>query len=343
MAHLLKIGDKWYGDFTHQGKRIRRALSPFKEEAKLLLPDLVRSVRGLRPGESADMSWGLFRTKYLEFSKANKVADTLYKDTHAFDLVDRHSEIKRLNEMTPELLETLKMKWTEEGETQSIVTRSVKAIKTAMRRAEDLKYVPLQNWRIVKVEEPAGRQNFYTVKQFKTLLKKCDPEWQLCAMLQGRAGLRFGEAFNLEWPDIEWDNKRIRIHSRPGGWRIKGDRKGTAQKFVPLEPDLYDYLWARRKKQGFLIDPEGYRKANGERMTSNWFLNKFRTFFRRAKLVGKPHDLRHTAASWMINAGSTEPEVGAVLGHKPGSKATAIYTHITEQTKHAAIQRMPRL
>lgn len=338
MAQVIKIGSKWYGDFTHKGKRIRRALSPFKEEAKLMLPDLVRSVRGLRPGEAADMSWGLFQTKYLEWSIGNKAKDTAeYKDKRAFALVNEYSGIKRLSEMTPDLLETLKIKWGNAKIKKSTITRAVKAMKTAMRRAEDLKYIPLQNWRIVKVEEPARRETHYDLKQFEKLLRVCTPPWKMATMLQGRGGLRSGEAYILEWKDVDFEGRRLHIYSRPG-WRIKGDKKGNAEKWIPIEPDLYGFLRAHRKKEGFLIEERGY----GERMTLAWFLTKFKVFIKRAGLEGPPHTLRHTCASMMINNGATLEEVGGVLGHK-SRKSTEVYTHLLPATTQRAINRLPRL
>lgn len=337
MAQVVKIGAKWYSDFTHRDKRIRRALSPFKAEAELLLPDLIRRVRGDRAGDSKDISWGLFKSRYLDFAAANKTPNTVYKDTYALGLVDRHAGIRRLGEMTPELLESLKTTWLKEGETSSIVTRSVKAIKTAMRRAEDLNYVPVQNWRIVKVQEAGGRLVHYTLKQFEALLKVCPPPWKMAAMLMGRAGLRSGEAYHLEWPDVDFARRRLHVHSK-GDWRIKGDRKGNASKYVPLDADLGAYLASQRKPEGYLINVAGY----GDRMTSTFFLTKFKKYLRRAGLPGSPHALRHTCAAMMVSNGATLEEVAGVLGHK-NLKTTQIYAHLSHEAKERAINRLPRL
>ena len=337
MATLIKIGRTWFSDFRHRGHRIRRRLSPYKEQARILLPALIRQVRGDSPRDSTDMSWPLFKARYLDFARANKTPNTVYKDQAAFDMVDRECQLRRLAEMTPELLERLKGAWISQGRRPSIVTRSVKALKTAMRKAEDWKYVPLQNWRTVKVEEPGGRLVHYTLDQFRALLKVCPPAWQMAAMLMGRAGIRSGEAWHLEWPDVDFERRRLHVHSRPD-WRIKGDRKGNAEKWIPMDPDLKAYLWKRRKKEGFLIQVSGY----GPRMDSRWFLTKLRKFMRRAGLPGSPHALRHTCASMMVSNGATLEEVAAVLGHR-NLRATMIYSHLSSEAKERAINRLPRL
>jgi len=40
------------------------------------------------------------------------------------------------------------------------------------------------------------------------------------------------------------------------------------------------------------------------------------------------HILRHTFATRLISAGASLPQVGAALGHAPGSSATMIYAHV---------------
>lgn len=48
-------------------------------------------------------------------------------------------------------------------------------------------------------------------------------------------------------------------------------------------------------------------------------------------------DLRHTCASWMIRRGVQLPVIGALLGHRPGSRQTNVYAHLTPDMKHEAV------
>ena len=67
-------------------------------------------------------------------------------------------------------------------------------------------------------------------------------------------------------------------------------------------------------------------------------------YFRAARVAaGMPwlhfHDLRHAAASQMINSGVDLYTVGAVLGHK-SSQSTQRYAHLATDTIRAAIERI---
>lgn len=53
------------------------------------------------------------------------------------------------------------------------------------------------------------------------------------------------------------------------------------------------------------------------------------------------HDLRHSAASEMINSGATLYEVGAVLGHR-SAQSTKRYAHLATDTLAAAVGKIGR-
>ena len=54
------------------------------------------------------------------------------------------------------------------------------------------------------------------------------------------------------------------------------------------------------------------------------------------------HDVRHSAASEMINAGVDLYTVGAVLGHKD-SRSTQRYAHLATDTLAAAVGRIGKI
>jgi site-specific recombinase XerD len=66
--------------------------------------------------------------------------------------------------------------------------------------------------------------------------------------------------------------------------------------------------------------------------------------FRAARAaVGLPHvrfhDLRHTTASWLVNAGVDLYTVGAILGHTAPA-TTARYAHLAHGTLDKAMRKL---
>jgi integrase len=70
-------------------------------------------------------------------------------------------------------------------------------------------------------------------------LEACPSDsWRLLLLLCRLAGLRQGEALALEWSDVDWDRRRLRVRNRVG----KETTKSRARE-VPIEPDLFDRLF----------------------------------------------------------------------------------------------------
>lgn len=58
---------------------------------------------------------------------------------------------------------------------------------------------------------------------------------------------------------------------------------------------------------------------------------------RRSKVNATLHDLRHTAASWMLAAGVDVPSVARILGHTTPSTTLGIYAHALPASESRAI------
>jgi integrase len=76
-----------------------------------------------------------------------------------------------------------------------------------------------------------------------------------------------------------------------------------------------------------------------------WTNEALQSFFRSLALASglrtgpSPHTLRHTAASWLADAGVPEAVVRSILGHAAGSM-TARYTHPSEAALLEALGKL---
>lgn len=332
MATLKKIGKMWYSDLRMGGKRVRRALSIYPKVADQMLADMVDLRKAQKHGNMPkQVSYIYFRERYRDFCRANKATQTQYRDDLAFRMMEKTRPVRNISEITPEFLESLKARWKDEGKTLSVVTRAIKSIKTAMRRAEEWKFVTPQNWRSVKVVEPRGRLLYYSMEEYGRLLKICRGNWLTAALLMGRAGLRSGEAYHLEWQDVDFSRHRIWIHTKEG-WSPKGSK----ERFVDMQAggDLEAYLRSIARPKGFVLGPD--------RMTHGSFLAYFTRLIRKAGLKGSPHTLRHTFASHLVSAGASLEWVGELLGHG-NPRTTKIYAHLMPHATQNAIKLLPKL
>jgi site-specific recombinase XerD len=135
-------------------------------------------------------------------------------------------------------------------------------------------------------------------------------------------GMRKSELLNLEWQDIDFVKKSIRVVNRPGF-----TTKSKKTRDIPLVPALKQLLLPYRKGTGKCFD-----RINMRRQVAR--------IFRTAKL-GKPglHILRHTFASHLIMKGVDLVTVKELLGHSDIA-TTMIYSHVTKNHIGKAIKKL---
>jgi integrase len=139
-------------------------------------------------------------------------------------------------------------------------------------------------------------------------------------VLLSRLGLRAGEVAALELADIDW---------RGGELVVRG--KGRREERLPLPADVGEALagWVRRGRPGCECATVFTRvRAPHRPLTSGGVSHIVAAACRRAGLpVVHAHRLRHTAATGMLRAGASLPEVGQVLRHA-SVLSTAIYAKV---------------
>lgn len=333
MGKIYQRGNTWYSNYSFQGKRVRRPLSPNRRQAQAMQDELMMTHRAQRYGLVPEqLRWEYFKNQYLAIRKEERKPITFVHDRLAMKRLDEVFAITYLSEVTPELLEQAKLKWKERGYSECAVGAYVIRIKVAMRMAEAWRYVSVQPWRIVKNFVSSGRVIYYTMDQFKKCLKKTDGPWKTALLLMTFAGLRSGEVRNLEWSDIDFGKKIIRIQPKswwkPKGWTFRR----PASREVDIPNDLQNYLEALPHKQGRVLGAQNISEAK--------FSSYFRNLVNEAGLRGSAHAFRHTYASWLISNGCSLEEVGSLLGHT-NPMTTQMYAHLMPHARRRAIERLP--
>ena len=151
------------------------------------------------------------------------------------------------------------------------------------------------------------RQVYIDRRQMLTLARACK-SWEVRALIRIAfySGMRLGEILRAEIDGNAW---------------LLRDTKNGEPRIVPMHPRcrVYaDYIWPSR----FLVHHHFVQAREAAGMNGLHF-----------------HDLRHSSASAMLNAGVPLYTVGAVLGHK-SSASTKRYSHHATQTLRDAIGRI---
>lgn len=140
-------------------------------------------------------------------------------------------------------------------------------------------------------------------------------------MLIYSAGLRIGEALNLQIEDI--DSKRMLIHIRSA--------KGKKDRIVPLSEKILKllriYYKAYKPKKLLFEGMDGGKYSN--RSAQNIINRAVKKTGIKKKVT--LHTLRHSYATHLLEAGTDLRYIQVLLGHR-NSKTTEIYTHVSQSS-----------
>ncbi|HKV27411.1 MAG TPA: site-specific tyrosine recombinase XerD [Candidatus Acidoferrales bacterium] len=151
-------------------------------------------------------------------------------------------------------------------------------------------------------------------------------------------GLRVSELVNLRLSDLQMDSGCLRCIG-----------KGNKERMVPMGRSAIASLdiYLRRARQTLLADktsPYVFLNRFGGRMGRIGFWKKLAEYGRKAalRLKLKPHMLRHSFATHLLERGADLRSVQLMLGHADIS-TTQIYTHVAkERLKEVYKQHHPR-
>jgi integrase len=169
------------------------------------------------------------------------------------------------------------------------------------------------------------------------LIENADEPWRTIILLGAFTGMRRGEIAGLAWQDISFADDTIRIARQFTDGAISLPKTTAGRRVLFMSDQVKAALRDLAARAGevtpddFLFPPE----------TSERLLYHLR---RAAKKAGLPrirfHDLRHCAATLMIEAGNDPRAVQDTLGHASSKFTMEVYTHVMDESRRKVAATM---
>jgi integrase len=343
MKNLKQNKDgRWRIDFRCKGRRIIRVMGKKQREAEdeivRLKSEILRDPRGFGH-KKPDVLFADHAKEFMDlYSKQNK--RSWARDEISLDHLKEFFKGKYLSEITAEQVERYKAKrradlarpnakkkpGTVPGLlSPSTINRELACLKTCLNRAVDWEKLDRNPAaKIKKLKEPPGKERILTPDEMKRLLDKASEELRPALIIALNTGMRKTEILSLRWKDIDFFKGFIHV----------ADSKSGRSRDIPMNGLTFEMLRGTDRSGEFVF-------TNHETKTHVLDVKTgFNGACRRAGIKGvRFHDLRHTAASRMVEAGIDLVTVKEIMGHA-SIQMTMRYAHPTPERKRLAVEKL---
>lgn len=327
---------KWVCDFYYNGERIVRTLkfARTKKEAEsaeaVIMNDVFKQAYGFDGKPDKKFEDFVVET-FLPYSEANK--KSFYCDVLVCRVLVEKFKGKTLRQITPPMIESFKQEFlakpTKHGEKRSAATVNyhLSVLSKIFSLAVDAEIVEANPcFRVKKLKLNNQRIRVLSAEEEEKLLSALGENELVknIVRIALHTGMRRGEIFNLTWFDIDFNRNFIQIR----------ESKSGKKRLVPMNETVKNLLGNLKRKNEYVFPSP----KTGARLD-----NIKRSFRRAVEDAGikdfRFHDLRHTAATRMADAGADAFTLMRILGHSD-IRMTTRYTHATDAALRRAVENL---
>lgn len=327
---LYKRGKVWWMFFTFNGRQIRRSAETTnkklaeKFEAKVKADVAEGKWLDVDPGKNTTFKELL--EKYLAEHSIKKSGDLgVKRDRFSSKHLLRFFGGFTLNEITPRLISEYKARRYKAGRKPATINRELSLMKHAFtlatREWELCRDNPVK--RVSMEKENNARDRWINFAEEERLLKYCDDRLKELVVFATNTGMRLEEMLSLCWKNVDL----VR------GVAIVVTSKNGEKRTLPLNRTVLELLIEKTRVR-YLTSDYVFTTSVGTRLDQGNLRRRFIKARKKAKLGDlRIHDLRHTFATRMVQAGVDLYKVQKLLGHKTPAMTQRYAHHFTESLR----------
>lgn len=318
----------WWVKFTHNGRRIQHSTGTtdqakareYHDKLKASLWDQERL--GLKPRRS----WNEAVVRYL--TETSHKASQSDDRTH-LRWVDRFLNGVGLEKIDRDVLDRIQRARLADGVTNSTVNRTLEVVRAVLRRAAyDWDWIAKAP-RVRMLPEPKRRIRWLTREEADRLITALPEHLAAMARFSLETGLRRANVTGLQWSQVDLARRTAWVHADQAKARKAIAVPLSAAAVIVIREQL-----GRHSTRVFSFRGKPVRQVN----TKAW-----RNALKRAGISDfRWHDLRHTWASWHVQAG-TPLHVLQELGSWECVEMVRRYAHLSSDHLVQYVDRMSGL
>ncbi len=325
MGSVFLRGDSWVGEYKDRGKIKRITFGKKGVVTKTMAKEMLRKMEQKVKLGQYDMldaeipTLRVFAKRYVQHVKDTVKSKSWYRYEYGLRrLIELHGD-KKLCHITAKDADDYKTLRLRDAKTAT-VNRELAALRQVFNLAKRWnKFFGENPVSVCKLlPEENQKERILTPEEESRLLNFCNPSLRAIIICALNTAMRKSEIITLKWLNVDMENRVITLE--------QSNTKSKKTRRVPMNSALRTLLLEQKLKSGgneyvFLSEEGKPYKDHGS------LKGAFERACRRANIKGfRFHDLRHTAATRMVENGSSIVAVSKILGHSD-IKTTMRYSH----------------
>jgi integrase len=353
-------GGLWVAQATIQGQKVTKYFKSQKEARTWLQETLSQIEHGMTLVASR-ASLKDYLAEWLETRKSSVRLKTIrqYSQVVRQHIVPTLGDIK-VKDLRPDQIQALYNTKLNSGVSQRTVIEIHKVLHTSLSMA--LKWgLIIRNPADAVTRPRKKRTEMKTLSdsQVRVFLSAAEQtRYSALFYLALNTGMRLGELFGLKWSDIDWDHRRLQVKRQlqylsGHGLIFLEPKTAASRRMIVLSENAINKLRTHLEQQ------DSDRLFAGDQWQENGMLfstkigtpmfpaNMYKDFKILLKKLDLPdirfHDLRHTAATLMLQQGIHPKIVQERLGHSDIGMTLNTYSHVLPSMQEDAAEKLDEL
>jgi len=347
----------WRAQATLQGCRLSKTFNT-RKEAQQWLKETINQIDNGLTYASTQLTLGQFLDSWLISTKSSYRSST-WEQYHR--VIQRYINpqlgIIKIHDLRPDQIQGLYNHLISNGTGEWTVIKVHNVLHGALAHAFKTGMIPRNPAsQTIRPKEPVKEMRVLDENQISQLLISVkDTQWETLLHLAISTGMRQMEILGLCWDDLDWVKQTIFVHRqlvRSNSKNIQYAPLKTrySRRIIELGARTIELLRVQDKRQHEmrLAAGERWNEYNlifttryGGKIHPRNLLRGYKNVLRKANLPeNRFHDLRHTAASLMLNLGIPVIVVSRRLGHARPSITLDVYGHLIPSMQSEAAQRI---
>lgn len=354
--------DKYYLDFMHNQKRVKRSTGLNANEENLkelktnIIPELIKALTGNKEIEyfKKDILFIDFAIKFFQVYQGS-VREHIFEANYSiYEKQIKPYFNKSINEIKPIQLEEWQNKLLDKYSLHTVIRyRSIlnlilnKAFENDIIKFNPLskiKYPTSINKKFKKLNDLENTEIYpFNKDEIIKILNNSTGNLHYFIFIMLCTGMRPGEIISLTWNDIDFEKKRIAVDKTTVKGKIGNVKTQSSVRYVDIIPVLEDKLkslYELNISDKFLFI-SNYKKPFYSHII---IARRFKELLVKLNLKDRNlYNLRHTFASSMISEGHNILWVSQMLGHKDISITMKVYARFIKEDDTKRIENLAKI